>query len=96
MRFRVLLAPALIACAAIATQRAQAADLMPHPALGVERTAPAAVDPNTFIVGHPASPRVRGGHANDEHPALAQRSARSLVKAIDPNTFRVLPPASVQ
>lgn len=52
------------------------------------------VDPNTFAVGHPASPRWIVPHANGEHPAVivARRAAEG---AIDPNTFIVQPPASV-
>ncbi len=50
------------------------------------------IDPNTFIVGHPASPTTRGGHANFEHPAVltARAAARPV---IDSNTFIVQPPA---
>jgi len=53
------------------------------------------IDPNTFIVGHPASPTWRAGHANHEHPAVTQARA-AKVAGIDPNTFTVQPPASVQ
>ena len=54
------------------------------------------IDPNTFIVGHPASPRwvaptVR--HANGEHPAVLQ-AARAGQAQINANTFLVQPPAS--
>jgi hypothetical protein len=52
----------------------------------------AGIDPNTFIVGHPASPTVRGGHANFEHPAVIV--ARRAV-GIDANTFIVQPPVAV-
>jgi hypothetical protein len=52
------------------------------------------VDPNTFIVGHPASPRWRIAHANHEHPAVV--AAREAGEAgVDANTFIVQPPASV-
>ena len=52
------------------------------------------IDPNTFLVGHPASPRWVVVHANHEHPAVVQaRLARQA--AVDPNTFIVQPPASV-
>jgi hypothetical protein len=52
------------------------------------------IDPNTFIVGHPASPRWIAAHANHEHPAVLQ--ARLAHQAtIDPNTFVVQPPAAV-
>ncbi len=51
------------------------------------------IDPNTFIVGHPASPRWVVPHANGEHPAVLQ--ARQARAAIDANTFLVQPPATV-
>ena len=52
------------------------------------------IDANIFIVGHPASPRWRVVHANDEHPAVVvARQAREA--RIDPNTFIVQPPAGV-
>ncbi len=66
------------------------------------QTAPAAptativgrsIDPNTFIVGHPASPRWVHQHANAEHPAVL--AARAVRPEIDPNTFLVQPPAAV-
>lgn len=52
------------------------------------------IDPNTFTVGHPASPRWRVVHANAEHPAVLQ-ARHAEHAAIDPNTFIVQPPASV-
>jgi hypothetical protein len=54
------------------------------------------IDANTFIVGHPASPRWKIVHANGEHPAVLQaRHAAGHANAIDPNTFLVQPPAAV-
>ena len=54
------------------------------------------VDPNTFVVGHPASPRWVVQHANHEHPAVvAARAAREGHAALDANTYLVQPPASV-
>lgn len=54
-----------------------------------------AIDPNTFIVGHPASPTWQVRHANGDHPAIVQaRLARQA--AVDPNTFLVQPPASTR
>jgi hypothetical protein len=54
------------------------------------------VDPNTFAVGHPASPRWVVQHANHEHPAVvAARAAREGHAVVDPNTYIVQPPASV-
>jgi hypothetical protein len=54
------------------------------------------IDPNTFIVGHPASPRNRAGHANADHPAVQVWAAPAHGQALDANTFLVQPPASVQ
>lgn len=58
----------------------------------------AGLDPNTFIVGHPASPRWTAApvqHANGEHPAVLQaRAARAA--HIDGNTFLVQPPAATR
>lgn len=51
------------------------------------------IDPNTFIVGHPASPRWVHRHAGGEHPAVL--TARAARPDIDPNTFLVQPPAPV-
>jgi hypothetical protein len=52
------------------------------------------IDPNTFIVGHPASPRWTAAphqHAGQDHPAV--QVARQGVR-VDPNAYRVQPPAS--
>lgn len=55
------------------------------------------IDANTFIVGHPASPRWKIVHANGEHPAVLQtRHAAAHASEIDPNTYLVQPPAAVQ
>lgn len=55
------------------------------------------IDPNTFIVGHPASPTWTHPHANREHPAvLVAARAKLQVGGIDSNTFIVQPPASVR
>ena len=54
------------------------------------------VDPNTFLVGHPASPRWVVTHANHEHPAVViARQAAEGRTPVDPNTFIVQPPAAV-
>jgi len=54
------------------------------------------VDPNAFVVGHPASPRWAVRHAGGEHPAvIVARRAAERPDAIDPNTFLVQPPAAV-
>lgn len=53
--------------------------------------AAAGVDPNTYRVGHPASPRWIVPHAGQDHPAVqVLRAAHTL----DPNQYRVQPPAS--
>lgn len=63
-------------------------------AIAAEPIVGSGIDPNTFRVGHPASPRWVAAHANQEHPAVVQ--ARMAHQAhIDPNTFRVQPPATV-
>ncbi len=53
------------------------------------------IDPNTFIVGHPASPTWKIVHANGEHPAVLVARHAQHAQGIDPNTFTVQPPASV-
>jgi len=66
-------------------------------AQGVPTGAPySQIDPNTFILGHPASPHWKVVHAGSEHPAVlvARRAAQPPV--IDPNLFPVQPPASVR
>jgi hypothetical protein len=65
-----------------------------HPAVSATHALPG-IDPNTFIVGHPASPRPRSGHANGQHPAITQWE-RSRTAAIDSNHFLVQPPAAVK
>jgi hypothetical protein len=89
MKFRTPIAVVLSAFAILGV--AQAEDIGQHPAVFAPRELPG-VNPSTFIVGHPASPTVRGGHANFEHPAvlIAMRHA-----GIDPNTYLVQPPATV-
>lgn len=81
-----------LALSALATTGvSHAAELGDHPAVLATRSV-AAINPSTFIVGHPASPTTRAGHANFEHPAvLVARQAA----AIDPNTFVVQPPVQV-
>lgn len=66
-----------------------------HPALVPAQVLPA-IDTRIFLIGHPASPTVRGAAPNHrDHPAVATaRRARDGEAPLDPNTFRVLPPAS--
>jgi hypothetical protein len=98
LQARLSLAPQLTAMAALALVMAAggavAEPAQPvgwHPAMAAQPVV-AGIDPNTFIVGHPASPTVRGGHANFEHPAVIV--ARRAV-GIDANTFIVQPPVAV-
>lgn len=66
------------------------------PAIAAETPAAVSrIDPNTFIVGHPASPRWKRQHSNGAHPAV-QVAARPAPQAPDSNGFLVLPPASVR
>ena len=82
------IAALFISLAAVSGVHAE--DVGQHPAVFSPRALPA-VNASTFIVGHPASPTTRGGHANFEHPAV--RAARAAA-GIDPNVFLVQPPAS--
>lgn len=84
-----LLIASLLALAGVA----QAQDVGQHPAVFSARKLPG-VDPSTFIVQHPASLSWRAGHANHEHPAVAQKAESGLI-SVDANTFIVQPPAHV-
>ena len=77
-----LLAVALALGAAFAVQ-AQTAG--PHPAVLVHNTVQG-LDPNTFIVAHPAQLLLKRGHAGHEHPALTSKRLAD-VAAVDANTF---------
>jgi len=90
--------PALIALALIgaaAALPAAAEDVGQHPAVFAPRSLPA-VNPNTFLVGHPASPRNRAGHANHEHPAVTRWAGQAAQPSLDTNTYLVQPPAAVR
>ena len=89
MKFHTPIAIVLSAFAALGVARAE--DIGQHPAVFAPRELPG-VNPSTFVVDQPASPTVRGGHANFEHPAvlIARRHT-----GIDPNTYLVQPPAMV-
>ena len=92
-RVPAMAAMALVMAGAVALP-AEAQQAGWHPATSVGARPVAGIDPNTWILGHPASPTTRGGHANFEHPAvLVARAAAS--GGIDPNTFLVQPPATV-
>ena len=100
LQARVSLAPQLTAMAALALVMAAggavAEPAQPfgwHPAIAAQPVV-TGIDPNTFIVGHPASPTVRGGHANFEHPAVIV-ARRAGAVGVDANTFIVQPPVAV-
>lgn len=84
-RLAAAIAAATLACAAQAQP-------FGHPALGGV-AAPQSIDPNTFVVAHPAGLALRAGHANHAHPAdvLSHREA-----TIDTNHFLVQPPSAVR
>ena len=64
-------------------------------ALAQTTPTPSQIDPNTFIVGHPASPTWKRVQPNGSHPAVLV-AARAAANAPDSNTFLVQPPASVR
>ncbi len=83
----------IVAVLAAASQ-ADAQEMGRHPALRAPTPAPApTIDPNHFIVGHPAGGSQRAGHANFAHPAVTV--SRQGVPAVDPNHFLVQPPSAV-
>jgi len=85
---------ALAALAAVSSVEAQ--PFGAHPALvRVSAAQPIGIDPNTFIVAHPAGLALVHGHANHDHPAVtASRDAQA--RPLDANSFIVQPPASVR
>jgi hypothetical protein len=95
MKFHTTLTVALaVLAAAFAIDSARAEDIGQHPAVFAPRALPG-VNPSTFIVGHPASPKQRAGHANFEHPAVLIALRHAEQNGIDPNTYLVQPPATV-
>lgn len=96
LRFQACVVSSLVVAAASAALPSRAQGLVPHPAVLVH-AAPSGINPNTFIVGHPASPKWAAHptpvHANAEHPAVLV-ARRSAAPQIDVNTFLVQPPAS--
>lgn len=71
---------------------AQAAEVGQHPAVFAPRQLPA-VDPSTFLVGHPAGLALRSGHANHEHPAVTNKAARPT---LDIGRYLVQPPSTTR
>ena len=90
-RWIAVVALAATFCAVVGAQ-AEAQTLGQHPAVRVKQ-APQSIDPNTFIVAHPAQVTLKSGHAGFEHPALTARRDAAAA-GIDANTFLVQPPAS--
>ena len=88
-RLIAVVALAVTLCAVVG---AQAQTLGQHPAVLVQR-AGQGIDPNTFIVTHPAQVTLKSGHAGYEHPALTARRDAATA-GVDANTFLVQPPAS--
>lgn len=80
----------LVAMGGVASVQAQT--LGQHPAVLVQRMAQH-IDPNTFIVAHPAHVTSAAGHAGYEHPALTAWREAAHPK-VDPNSFLVQPPAT--
>jgi hypothetical protein len=81
---------------ALVASVASADDVGQHPAIFAARSLPA-VNPSTFVVGHPASPQWKAPahiHANHAHPAMA--TSRKSASNVDVNTFLVQPPAHVE
>ena len=91
MRTRTAVLASLLAATSFASL---AQGVFQHPAVFTLPRA-AGVDPSTFLVGHPASPRWQVRHANADHPAIAMRREATR-RSIDANTFIVQPPAHVE
>ncbi len=84
----------VIAAVLAAASQAEAQEMGRHPALRAATPAPVpTIDPNHFIVGHPAGGWQRAGHANFAHPAVTVSGQG--VPAVDPNHFLVQPPSAV-
>lgn len=84
--------PRAILCLAAASVASVATSVLAEPSALVGTS----IDPNTFIVGHPASPRWKAMHANHPHPAVVQAERAGRPPSIDANAFIVQPPASVR
>lgn len=82
----------LTATATLQSLPSHAQDVGQHPAVFAPRKLPA-IDPSTFIVGHPAAPTALAGHANHAHPAVAAKAAAA---EINTDTYLVQPPASTR
>jgi hypothetical protein len=94
-RKNLVIGAVMLLAALAAASNVEAQTVGAHPALrGSAPVAAVGIDPNTFIVGHPAGLSFVRGHANHEHPAVAaKRDAAG--QPVDPNQFIVQPPAAV-
>lgn len=88
-RIASLAAVATLAFAALPGQ----AQTFVHPAIGRAAVAAVSIDPNTFIVAHPARLALRAGHANFAHPADV---LSHVPGTLDTNHFLVQPPSAVR
>lgn len=97
LRFQACVVSSLVVAAASVALPSRAQGLVPHPAV-LMHAAPSGINPNTFIVGHPASPKwgatATPVRANAEHPAVLV-ARRANVPHIDVNAFLVQPPATI-
>ncbi len=85
----------VVLAALAAVNQADAQTVATHPALSRTAVAPAVtIDPNRFLVGHPAGGLPRALHANHDHPAVTvyERGA----PALDTDHFLVQPPSPVR
>lgn len=94
MRKSTLVLSVMGFAALAAVSSVEAASAGGHPALGNAFILKPAIDPDTFIAGHPAHGTSVRGHANHEHPAVT--AARAAAPGVDANTFIVQPPAATQ
>jgi hypothetical protein len=94
-RKNLVIGAVMLMAALAAASNVEAQTIGAHTAMrGSAPLAATGIDPNTFIVGHPAGLALMPGHANHEHPAVAaKRDAPG--QALDPNQFIVQPPAAV-
>ncbi|MBK7531075.1 hypothetical protein [Piscinibacter sp.] len=94
-RKNLIIGAVMLLATLAAASNVEAQTVGAHPALrGSALPVSAGIDPNTFIVGHPAGLALVRGHANHEHPAVATK--RGLPgQPVDPNLFIVQPPAAV-
>jgi len=94
-RKNLVIAAVMLLSALAAASSVEAQTVGAHLAMrGSAPRAAAGMDPNTFIVGHPAGLTFVHGHANHEHPAVATKR-EAPGQPVDSNQFIVQPPAAV-